>query len=152
MENVAILLKENGFPEEAVAAGYLHDAVEDTAATIEDIALEFGPKVASLVQGNTENKGDSWEERKKHTIDLVKSAPLALKALVAADKLDNLHSLIAGYQLQGDDIWSAFKRGREKQQWYYEAIAEAVLENVPDSQIPLMFVELRERTVSFFRG
>lgn len=49
--NVGNILEEYGFDENVVAAGYLHDVVEDTKYTIEDIENFFGKDIASLVMG-----------------------------------------------------------------------------------------------------
>ena len=67
--NVANILNEYGFDENVVAAGYLHDTVEDTKVTLDDLKNSFGEDIASLVEGASEpDKSLSWEERKKHTI------------------------------------------------------------------------------------
>ena len=61
--SVGMLLEEYGYDDTVVAAGYLHDVVEDTNYTIEDIKKEFGEEVASLVMGASEpDKSLSWEE------------------------------------------------------------------------------------------
>ena len=52
--SVGMLLEEYGYDESIVAAGYLHDVVEDTKYTIEDIENEFGPEIANLVMGVSE--------------------------------------------------------------------------------------------------
>ncbi|WP_035321809.1 HD domain-containing protein [Peribacillus kribbensis] len=141
-ENVAQILKEAGFRDEVIAAAYLHDVVEDTAFSSGDIALKFGPEVAALVAGNTENKTQSWEERKSHTIRYARTASLEVKALIAADKLDNLRSILEGYNIQGAAVWNFFKRGKDKQAWYYSEAAAAVLENLGEPDIPPFFYEL----------
>lgn len=50
-----MLLEEYGYDEPVVVAGYLHDVVEDTKYTIEDIKREFGNEVANLVMGALES-------------------------------------------------------------------------------------------------
>ena len=67
--NVAQILKQYEFDEFVVAAGYLHDVVEDTSYELKDIKDIFGEDIASLVCGASEpDKSLSWEERKQHTI------------------------------------------------------------------------------------
>ena len=62
---VGMLLMSYECTSEVVAAGILHDTVEDTELTLKDIEEQFGPKVASIVEGCSEpNKEWSWEERK----------------------------------------------------------------------------------------
>ncbi|WP_409291994.1 HD domain-containing protein [Peribacillus sp. SCS-37] len=142
--NVAEILRSAHFAEEVVAAGLLHDVVEDTSVTIQEIQLEFGPEVARLVAGNTEEKNLTWEERKMHTIQSVRVAGIELKALVAADKLDNLKSIISNYDEYGDAVWSHFKRGRDKQYWYYSNVSRAILDHTSHEEVPGYFYELRE--------
>jgi (p)ppGpp synthase/HD superfamily hydrolase len=151
VEGVANILKEAGLAEELVAAGYLHDTVEDTDVTIEDIQEQFGEKVAKLVAGNTEDKTKSWEERKAHTIDELTTASLEVKCLVAADKLDNIQSLIHDSKGSLDDIWTHFNRGKEKQAWYYKGVANALFQNVEKEQIPEFFYTFEKHVNDFFQ-
>ena len=71
--DVGNILKKYGYDENVVAAGYLHDVVEDTSYSFDDIKKRFGKDIASLVYVASEpDKSLSWEERKKHTIDTIK--------------------------------------------------------------------------------
>src|SRR5205807_3243496 len=65
---VAMILDRAGFDEDVVVAGLLHDVVEDTTATFEDVALRFGPAVAETVRQCSEVKRDA-EGRKRPWID-----------------------------------------------------------------------------------
>ena len=100
--NVANILSEYGFDENVVAAGYLHDTVEDTKVTLDDIKNSFGEDIASLVEGASEpDKSLSWEERKKHTIETIKTLDLRHKAVIAADKISNLEDLRILFEIKG---------------------------------------------------
>lgn len=147
---VAETLKLAGFSDEVVMAGYLHDTIEDTWVTAEDIEAEFGSEVLQLVLSNTENKQHSWEARKQHTIDAVALAPLEVKALVVADKLDNLSSMIGEFNQVGDELWSIFHRGKEKQGWYYKGISENCLHGLEPDQVPGYFYIYQEKAEEFF--
>lgn len=120
--NVARILRRAGFPEEVVIAGLLHDAVEDTEVTDQDIREMFGDIIADLVASHTENKSLSWEERKAHTIEQVRTGTLEEKALIVADKLDNLSSVRYALSSEGKAVWSYFNRGYDQQKWYNEGI------------------------------
>ena len=123
---VARILIENGCSEEVVAAGVLHDTVEDTPVSLEDIRKTFGEKVARIVECVSEqDKSDTWENRKQRTIECVKSAPLDILLVECADKLDNIRSIGEDHRKHGDLIWRRFNRPREKQQWYYQSLAKA---------------------------
>lgn len=90
---VAMILKENSLTEEVVAAGLLHDVLEDTGVSNEKIQSEFGKNILRLVLGASErldNRDDqSWKERKKHTIAFLKNdADFKIRAIACADKLE----------------------------------------------------------------
>ena len=140
---VANLLRSAGFPEEVVIAGYLHDTVEDTDVTFEDIEREFGAEVRYIVAGNTEDKDKSWMERKKHTVDALKTAPLSIRALVVADKLDNLSSLAIALEEVGEDIWKSFKYGRTENSWYFQSVLASMYaphDDIEPSDYPEFFL------------
>lgn len=141
--DVANILEEYNFDENVIAAGYLHDVVEDTKYTINDIENEFGKDIASLVMGDTEpDKSLSWEERKAHTIENTKNLDIRHKALVCADKISNLEDLRCFFERNGEYNFNAFKRGFNEQKWYYTSIYESLILN-EDKNNP-MFVRLKE--------
>lgn len=117
-------------------AGVLHDTVEDTDTTPEEILELFGEDVAALVAAHTEDKSKSWIERKQHTIDELQTAPLRVKMLIMADKVSNLRSMYADYKLIGDELWKRFNAPKEKQTWYYGGVQDALYEmqNYPTTQ------------------
>ena len=101
--NVGHILKEYGFDENAIAAGYLHDVVEDTKYEQNDILKKFGDDISSLVMTASEpDKSLSWEKRKQHTIDTIKKLDLRHKAVVCADKISNLEDLMIFQHLKDD--------------------------------------------------
>ncbi|MBY0006817.1 phosphohydrolase [Priestia aryabhattai] len=150
--NVGNILEKAGFSEKVIAAAYLHDAVEDTSVTLEEIVQRFGLEVAEIVEAHTEDKSKSWEERKQHTIQIVKTGSFEVKSLIVADKLDNLRSLKESYDQQGDTIWNSFKRGFEKQKWYYESISKYAEKGLEPSQIPSFFNTYKQEVNDFFRS
>ena len=141
--NVANILKEYDFDQNVISAGYLHDVVEDTKYEIENIKKIFGEDIASLVWGaSEEDKSLSWEERKKHTIEKTKTLDLRHKAVICADKISNLEDLRILYELNGESVFSSFKRGFESQKWYYTEVYNSLIMN-EDKNYP-MFIRLKE--------
>lgn len=141
--NVANILEEYEFDENVIAAGYLHDVVEDTKYTKKDIEEKFGIDIASLVMGASEpDKSLSWEERKKHTIEEVKNLDLRHKAIVCADKISNLEDIRIMSEIKGEYDFSAFKRGFDSQKWYYTEVYNSLIKN-QDENLP-MFKRLKE--------
>lgn len=124
MEVLQILTAMNG-DTELLIAGVLHDIVEDTAVTAEDIRERFGDVVADLVCHHTEDKSKSWEERKQVTIDEIYKGERSVRYLIFADMLSNLRSQWADYQKVGESLWERFNAPKEKQSWYYSARLDA---------------------------
>jgi (p)ppGpp synthase/HD superfamily hydrolase len=123
----AVILAQNGASEEVICAGILHDTIEDTATTKQNLIEEFGQKVANLVFCNTENKTLGWEKRKQETIDYIKNQATQEECMViCADKLANARSLYADQQKVGNHLWKRFKRSYIEQKWYYKSLATAL--------------------------
>ena len=119
--------------EEVLAAAMLHDVVEDTPYTIEDIRNRFGKRVASLVSSDTEDKmeslppEDTWLARKTATIEYLQKASREEKIIVLSDKLSNIRSCRKEQLLIGDKLWERFhEKRKDKHAWYYRSILQAV--------------------------
>jgi (p)ppGpp synthase/HD superfamily hydrolase len=122
-----VILCRAGCPDEVVIAGMLHDTIEDTTATLEEIRREFGDRVASMVEACSEpDRSLSWEERKRHTLEFLTSAPPEVRFVALADKLDNVRAISTDYRDNGERLWKRFNRGKEDQRWYYEGLVEAL--------------------------
>lgn len=121
---VADILRECGCDKKVIAAAVLHDTVEDTTVSLEEIREKFGDQIAALVEAASEpDKSISWEERKSHTLISLRTAPMDVLLLCCADKLDNIRSIRNDAVRLGERIWSRFNRGKEKQEWYYTNLA-----------------------------
>lgn len=116
---------------EVLAAAILHDTVEDTWVTLDDLKREFGERIAGLVETETENKrrdmpaSQTWEIRKRETIEHLKSASSDAKIIVLADKTANLESIAREQHYRGVEIWDKFNQpDKAKQEWYFRAVRE----------------------------
>jgi guanosine-3',5'-bis(diphosphate) 3'-pyrophosphohydrolase len=148
---VAERLDKEGFSDELVCAGYLHDVVEDTIYEIEDIERLFGKRVASLVAAHTEDKSKSWKERKQHTIDTIKDAEKEVKYLIVADKLDNLLGLEKDLEEQGTAVWDKFNAGMDCQKWYNQSIVHHMRTGLSIQEIPHYFNEYEQLVARVFK-
>ena len=112
--------------EDLQVAGLLHDTIEDTQATIDEITDLFGLNVANLVASHTEDKSRTWMERKRHTINSAYKADKNEKMLLLADKISNLRSMISDYAEIGEELWNKFNAPKESQSWYYSEVQGAL--------------------------
>ncbi|MFF2445600.1 HD domain-containing protein [Neobacillus sp. NPDC058068] len=124
---VGMLLQKAKCSDEVIAAGILHDTIEDTSTTYEDLIEHFGARIAKLVLAASEHdKSLSWEKRKQHTIDMLKDGYLEEIQIITADKLHNLKSIHADLEVNGEKTWERFNRGKVDQHWYYTSIVKAL--------------------------
>ncbi|MFC2947880.1 HD domain-containing protein [Virgibacillus sediminis] len=147
---VAERLEEHGFQEELICAGYLHDVAEDTDYNLEDIRMEFGERIASLVEAHTEDKSKTWKERKQATVNHLKHAEKEVKYLIVADKLDNLLSLKQDIEEHGERVWKNFNAGYEDQKWYHQSIAKYMYHGLSKEDIPPYFYQFEETVRQVF--
>lgn len=117
--------------QELLAAAALHDTVEDTDVTIDSIRLEFGERVASIVDSDTviDDKAISWRARKQLAINKLQKASYDAKIVGLGDKLSNMRAIARDYKERGDDLWSIFhSKEKSDHEWHYRALAEALKE------------------------
>lgn len=122
---VGMLLQEAKCTEAVIAAGILHDTIEDTPATYEELTEYFGVQIANLVRAASEqDKSLPWGQRKQHTIDMLKDATLEEIQVITADKLHNLTTIKDDLEIIGDKVWERFNHGKLHQHWYYASIVK----------------------------
>ncbi|MFA6408218.1 MAG: HD domain-containing protein [Candidatus Paceibacterota bacterium] len=126
---VAILLARYGFSDEVVAAGLVHDVVEDTNISLEDIRRELGGAVAELVAPVTHDDTLSWIEKKKAYIESVREANDEVKAIATADKIANAESLLGAHKREGVAVWRYFNAEKEKKLWFEESMLAMLQES-----------------------
>ena len=131
MEIVATMTPD----QELLAAAALHDTVEDTDVTIEQIRAEFGERVAALVEAESDEvvegvrEEDSWHARKQLAIDRLARAPYEAKMVALGDKLSNMRAIARDYAVKGDALWSLFHAKDPKDhEWHYRGLAESLKE------------------------
>jgi len=128
---VAGIALEHGADGDEAIAALLHDAVEDQGgeATREAIRRQFGPRVAEIVQGCSDTDQapkPPWRERKEAYLARLAHASASVRLVSAADKLDNVRSVLESYRRHGEALWNSFRGGREGTLWYFGAVAEVL--------------------------
>ena len=131
MEIVATMTPD----QELLAAAALHDTVEDTDVTVEQIRAEFGERIASLVAAESDafvegvSDEDSWHDRKKAAIERLAKAPHDAKIVALGDKLSNMRAIARDYAVQGDALWNLFHAKDPKDHaWHYRGLADSLRE------------------------
>jgi myo-inositol-1(or 4)-monophosphatase len=137
--------------QELLAAAALHDVVEDTDITLEQIRDEFGERIAALVAAETDelypevHDVESWRKRKQAAIDRLASASLDAKMVALGDKLSNMRAIARDYAVQGDELWNRFRsKDRKDHEWHYRGLAESLRE-LHDTFAYKEFVQLIEQ-------
>ena len=126
---------------EVRAAAVLHDTVEDTDVSREDIEREFGKRVADLVASESENKRenlpekDTWKIRKLETLEDLKDAGKDTQIICLGDKLANMRDIARDYEALGEKLWERFNAPEDDQGldgkkanigWYYRSVADSL--------------------------
>ena len=106
---------------DVIVAGILHDTIEDTKTTYDELVTVFGKRVADIVMACSEpDKSLPWKTRKKHAISaLRKCNDEDILAVIFADKTHNLQSIHRDWIENDDEVWNRFKHGEYDQLWYY---------------------------------
>ena len=90
------MLRNRGYDDEVLAAALLHDAVEDTSTTLDELSERFGPRVCALVAALSEDPAIAgYEERKAALREQVAAAGEDVAAIYAADKVAKARELRA---------------------------------------------------------
>ena len=134
LEALTIVATMTSEPE-LLAAAVLHDVVEDTPCTVEDIRREFGDRVADLVDAETEkhdhsrSREESWHDRKNAALEELKHAGRDVKIVALGDKLSNMRAIARDYVRYGDDFWQQFHaKDPRSHAWRFRALVEAMAE------------------------
>ncbi len=145
--------------DEILSAAVLHDTVEDTDVSIEDITKEFGDRVAKLVSYETEdkrgqvNKSATWVDRKKEAIEALKNnEDIGSKMICLGDKVSNLRSFHLMLMQDGDKMWNNFNMNDPKMHyWYYNEIAK-VLSELKDTAVYKEYIFLIDTIFTKYLG
>lgn len=121
--------------QELLAAAALHDTVEDTPVTEEDIRKEFGDRIADLVAAESDvfpdglSEEESWHMRKQAAIDRLANSSHDAKIVAIGDKLSNMRAISRDYAVQGDSLWNLFHvKDKASHAWHYKGLLDALRE------------------------
>jgi (p)ppGpp synthase/HD superfamily hydrolase len=136
---VASLVLEAGGDEDLAIAALLHDVVEDCGGKpmLKEIRRRFGKRVAHVVEGCTDDDTGAdpkpaWRERKETYLRHLRTADADTRLVSAADKLNNVRSILSDYRAIGESVWERFRGGREGTLWYYRTLLDIFLQHKPN--------------------
>jgi (p)ppGpp synthase/HD superfamily hydrolase len=130
---VAERLAEDGFEEGTVAAALLHDVVEDSDTSVEDVRERFGERIAELVAALTDDESiEPYERRKDRHRRRVEEAGGDALAIYGADKLSNISVLRRAYATQGERVGDEFKAPLDVKEGVWRADLEMLRRAAPD--------------------
>lgn len=115
-----ILVNEGGISDvRVVASALLHDTIEDTETSVEELEAEFGVEVAATVAEVTDDKRLQKDERKRRQVTTAASKSHAAKLVKLADKISNVRDVAASPPADWD-----VERRQEYFDWAAEVVAE----------------------------
>lgn len=146
---VASLVLEFGGDEDMAIAALLHDVVEDCGGEpmLREVRKRFGKRVGRIVDGCTDTYSTPkprWRGRKESYIRHLKNVDAETRLVSAADKLNNIRSILSDYRSIGEQIWARFNGGREGTLWYYRALLDEFLLSEPNRLVREFELEVCE--------
>lgn len=154
---VAMLVADHTDDEEVIAAALLHDSIEDTPYTLDEMATEFGPRVRDIVAGvsehNVEDDGETkrpWQDRKDDYLAKIAAASDASLMISLADKIHNMRSVIDAYTQDGISVWEAYSAGNAKQLWFHGEVLQIGRERLGDHPLIAEYERIYEQAQRAF--
>ena len=134
--SVAMMLMNENCDEETVLSGLLHDVIEDSTYTYDDLKEKFGTQIANnvLILSEDQNIVD-FKERKKEFIKQIRNSSDNIVLIELVDKLQNLLSDYEGYQKEGKDAIATLTTTYEMNKWYYLELLQLFEERIQNNKL-----------------
>lgn len=142
--------------EDVIIAALLHDTLEDTDYTIDELQEDFGGKVREIVEAVTEPKSTpenrvSFKERKRVYAEQLKKGPIEAVLVAAADKIHNFRTLVEDYSDAHDRFMQDFGKNFDERLEAYQTISN-VINNRLDGRILAEFNHVFEEYKLFIQN
>ena len=115
--------------QEVLAAAALHDVVEDTEVTLDQLRSQFGDRIARLVDTESDRFGEGldWRTRKEESLRRLKGASRDEKIVALGDKLSNMRAIARDYTSKGEVFWDLFHvKDKSAHAWRYRSLLDAL--------------------------
>lgn len=134
---VTAILRDYTTDEDTLVASLLHDTLEDTDYTAEEMEKDFGKKVKNIVQTLTEPTHErkiklNWIERKKAYAGQLRKGPIEAVYIAAADKCHNFRSIVDDYYENHDSFLRDFGTNLEGRIEAYQTISNVINNRLKD--------------------
>ncbi|MEI8377841.1 MAG: HD domain-containing protein [bacterium] len=135
-EDVGNKLKESGYDEDTVSAGFLHDVVDDIKGwTTEKIEQLFGKKTATLVEEASHGDATTdWNVKLFNALEKLKKISTEGRALVASDKMSSIKDDIKAFKVEGDRVFDKLKSGPERQLFKHLLFHSEIMKKNPPNE------------------
>ncbi len=145
---VALILQKYNFPPTVIAIGLLHDTLEDTDTTEEEIKENFGEEILNIIKSISNDDTLNWKDKKKKYIESVRNANSEAKAVALADKIHNMQSLLFNLETDGEKTWGNFRSSKEDKLWFEEECLKMFKESYEHemiSEYEILLNQLKEK-------
>jgi len=135
---VTMIVSDYTDDEDTIVSALLHDTLEDTDYTAEEIADDFGGGVRDIVESLTEKKLEatdvkSIQNQKKQYLKQIKSASEKALIVLAADKIHNMRSIIEEYYDNHSAFLSEFGPSIEDRLTLYQELSNTLNRNLKNA-------------------
>lgn len=144
--SVALLVAENGADDDVITAALLHDTIEDTDTTREEIVEKFNERVAVLVESvseikNKDGKEFNWKERKTIYLANLENASDDALLIAIADKADNVESRNEEFEREGAAFLKRWEQPNKEYIWFYGEVLRIAQKRLPKHPLTKRYTE-----------
>jgi hypothetical protein len=137
---VGLILAKAGAPEHVIAAGMLHDTMEDSIeeakVTYEELEAGFGKQVADLVASVSEkNRSLTWQERKEAALEEIRQFSHDSLLVKSGDVISNTTELLSDYESDGNATFKRFNAPKQQLISHAQEVIETILHAWPENPL-----------------
>ena len=148
--SVALLVAEDGADDDVVTAALLHDTLEDTETTPEEIVALFNEHVLELVLAVSEvkeagHKKIEWKERKTAYLANLEQASDEAVLIAIADKIDNIESKLEEFEREGSAFLKNWKQPSADYLWFHGDALRIAQIRLPEHPLTKRFAQAHRK-------